>query len=192
MAISVVRRHERRFFVLAEILDQNRTDRGSRGLAVEVLPEAVTHAILSGCVIRAGYAGQIDDLFALRELVHRHRDRARSRADHYDHFVLGNEARLLLNRRIRLGLGVCHDILHFLAEHALLGLGRYLLDQLITFVDVLDGELHALELVFARFGVSAGARHGDAHRYRVAGCSVRPGPDRRMVRRQCPLYEVEW
>ncbi len=54
------------------------------------------------------------------------------------------------------------DQLHLLAEHALGDLGRDLLDQRMAAVDVLDGELHALELVFALHRIGAGARHGRA------------------------------
>ena len=71
-----------------------------------------------------------------------------------------------LHRLVRLGGGVGDADLHFLAEHALAGLGRDLLDQLVAAVDVLDRELPALELVLALHGVGAGARHRDADEHR--------------------------
>ena len=92
VAVGVVRRHERRLLVLAEVLDQHRADRVGRGLAVEVLAEAVAHAILAGGVVRAGDAGDVEHVLALRELVGRDRDRRRGRAGEQHGLVLGDEA----------------------------------------------------------------------------------------------------
>ena len=69
VAVGVVRRHERGLLVLAECLQQHRADRRGRGLAIEVLAEAVAHAVLAGGVVRAGDAGDVEHLLALRELV---------------------------------------------------------------------------------------------------------------------------
>ena len=103
VAVGVVRRHERRLLVLAEGLHQHRADRVGRGLAVEVLAEAVAHAVLAGGVVRAGDAGDVEHLLALGELVERHRDRRRGRAGHQDDLVLVDEGLLLLHRLVRLG-----------------------------------------------------------------------------------------
>jgi len=51
MAVRVVRRQIGGFFVFAEVLQHYRTDRRSRGLPVEVLTEAVAHAVLAGGVV---------------------------------------------------------------------------------------------------------------------------------------------
>ena len=61
-----------------------------------------------------------------------------------------------------LAAGVGDDELHLLAEHAFGDFGRDLLDQIVAAVDVLDGELHALEFVLALHRVGAGARHRGA------------------------------
>ena len=181
VAVGVVRRQIGRLLVLAEGLDQHRADRRRRGLAVEVLAEAVAHAVLAGGVVGAGDAAHEQHLFALRQLVQaRPRPRSRSAGDQH-RLVLGDEALLRLHRFVRLGGGVGDAVLHFLAEHALGGLGRDLLDQLMAAVDVLDRELVALELVFALHRIGAGARHGNADEHRGAGRTGRIGADRRLV-----------
>ena len=63
-----------------------------------------------------------------------------------------------------LAAAVGDDELDLLAEHALGHLRRDLLDQVMAFIDVVDGELHALELILALNGVRAGERHGGADR----------------------------
>ena len=54
VTVGVVRRQVGRLLVLAERLDQNRPNRRGRGLAEEILAEAVAHAVLAGGVVRAG------------------------------------------------------------------------------------------------------------------------------------------
>ena len=189
VAVRVVRRHVRGLAVLAERLHEDRTDRVRRGLAVEVLAEAVADAVLAGGVVGPGDAGDVQHLFALRELVERHRDRARRRARQQDRLVLGDEALLRLHRVVRLRGGVGDAVLHLLAEHALLGLRRDRLDQRMAVVDVLDRELVALELVLALHRIGAGARHRDADEDAVALRAGRPGADRRLVRRERPRGE---
>ena len=181
VAVGVVRRHVRHFFVLAELLDQHRRNRGRGGLAEEILAEAVAHAILAGGVVRAGDAAHEQHLFALRQLVERDRDRARRAAGDHHRLVLADETLLRLHRFVRLGGGVGDAELHFLAEHALGGLGRNLLEQFVAFIDVLDGKLVALEFVLALHRVSAGARHRGADEHRIARRAGRIGADRRMV-----------
>ena len=181
MAVGIVRRHERRLLVLAVRLDQHRADRVGRGLAVEVLAEAVAHAVLAGRVVRAGDAGDVEHLLALRELVERDRDRARGRAGHQHDLVLVDEGLHLLHRLVRLGGTVGDEQVDLLAEQALGDLGRDLLEQRIAVVDVLDRELPALELVFALHRIGAGARHGGGDIDRVAFRAGRPGADRRLV-----------
>src|SRR5215510_12368679 len=88
MTVSVVRCHERRLAVLTELLDQHRPYGVRRSLAVEVLTEAVAHAILSSRVVRARNAGDIEDFFALGELVKRDSYRTRSRPGHQHDLVL--------------------------------------------------------------------------------------------------------
>ena len=57
-------------------------------------------------------------------------------------------------------------------------------------VDVLDGKLHALELIFALHRIGAGARHGGADGHRWALRAGRPGADRRLICRVC-RHEAE-
>ena len=183
MPVGVVGRHVRHLLVLAEFLDKNRSDSRRRGLAEEILAYAVTHAILAGGVVRTGDAADEQHLFALRQLVERDRDRARSAAGDHHRLVLGNEALLRLHGLVRLGGGIGDAELQLLAKHALLRLRRDLLDQFVALVDVLDRELIALELVFTLHGIGAGARHRHADEYRVALANLparcRSAPDRR-------------
>src|SRR3954462_5111914 len=109
------------FFVLAELLDQHRRNRSRSGLAEEILPEAVAHAILAGGVVGAGDAAHEQHLFALRQLVERDRARPRGAAGDHARLVLADEALLRLHRLVRLGRGVGHAELYLLAEHALGG-----------------------------------------------------------------------
>jgi len=95
--------------------------------------------------------------------------------------VLGDEALLRLHRVVRLGGGVRHLQLQLLAEHALLGPGRDALDERVAGVEVLDGELPALQLVLALLGVGAGARHRHADAHHLALHAGRPGAERRVV-----------
>ena len=180
MTVGVVRRHERRLFVLAEGLEQDGADRIRRGLAVEALAERVARAVLAGGVVGAGDRHQIENLLALGELVERHRHRRRGRAGHGDDLVLVDEALLFLHRVVRLGAAIRDHQIDLLAEHALGDLGRDLLDQRMAGVDMLDGQLHALEFVFALHRIGAGARHGGADADRWAGRAGRPGAERRM------------
>ncbi len=131
VTVGVVRRQIGGLLVLAEGLDHHRADRRRRRLAVEALAEAVAHAVLAGGVVRAGNRDHVEDVFALGELVERHRDRRRRRTGHQYDLVLGDEALLRLDGFVRLGGRVGNDELHLLAEHALLGLGRDLLDQVM-------------------------------------------------------------
>ena len=78
------------------------------------------------------------------------------------------------------------DELHLLAEHAFCHLRRDLPDEVIALVEVLDCELHPLELVLALDGVSARARHRGADRDRVALRPGRPGAERRLIVRIGP------
>ena len=186
VTVGVVRRQVGGLLVLAEGLDQDRADRRGRGLAVEVLAETVAHTILAGRVVRSGDAADEQHLLALCQLVQCDRDRARRAAGDHHRLVFADEALLRLHRLVRLGGGIRDAVLQFLAEHALGGLGRYLLDQLMAAVDVLDRELIALEFVFALHRVGAGARHADADEHRGTGLHR---PDRcrsRAVRRRRP------
>ena len=160
---------------LPKVLTSERADRGRGGLAVEVLTEAVAHAILAGGVVGTGDAAHEQHLFALRQLVQRDRDRTRGAAGDHHRLVLADEALLRLHRFVRLGRGVRDAVLQFLAENTLGGLGRDLLDQLMAAVDVLDREFVALEFVFALHRIGAGARHGNTDENRGAG---RTRPDR--------------
>src|SRR5262249_34049515 len=60
-------------------------------------------------------------------------------------------------------------------------LGRDALDERVAGVNVLDGELPALQLVLALLGVGAGARHRDTDGDELALDAGRPGAERRMV-----------
>ncbi len=51
----------------------------------------------------------------------------------------------------------------------------------MSLVDVLDGKLHALELILALHRVSTGPRHGGADRHRRALRAGRPGAERRLI-----------
>ena len=62
-----------------------------------------------------------------------------------------------------------------LAQYALGRLGRDLLDQVIARIEVLNGKLHAFELILALNGVGARTRNGGADRDRVALRAGRPG-----------------
>ena len=77
-----------------------------------------------------------------------------------DDLVLVDEGLLLLHGLVWLGGRVGDHQFDLLAEHAFGHFRRDLLHQVVAVIDVLDGELHAFELVFARHGVGAGARHG--------------------------------
>src|SRR6185312_11835412 len=59
--------------------------------------------------------------------------------------------------------------------------GRDRLHQRVTLVDVLDGELHALELVGPLGRVATGERHAGAGVDGAAGRAGRPRADRRLV-----------
>ena len=83
------------------------------------------------------------------------------------------------------------DELDLLAEHALGHLRRDLLDQVVALVEMLDGELHALELVFALRGVRAGAGDSGADCDQVAPRAGRPGAERRLVLRIGPVNLAE-
>jgi methylmalonyl-CoA mutase cobalamin-binding subunit len=74
VTVGVVRRHERRLSVLAEVLQQYGTDVGSRRLPEEILAEAVADAVFSGGVVGPGNAGYVENLLPLRELVGSHGD----------------------------------------------------------------------------------------------------------------------
>ena len=126
-------------------------------------------------------AGHVENLLALGELVERDRDRRRGRAGHQDDLVLVDEGLLLLNRLIWFGGAVGRHELDRLAEHALVHFRRDRLHQRMVFIDVVDGELHALELVVARSGVRAGERHRGPDGDRIARRASRPSADRRLV-----------
>ena len=55
----------------------------------------------------------------------------------------------------------------------------------MALIEVLDGKLHAFELILALHGVGAGPRNGGADRDRVPLRSVRPGAERRLVFGEC-------
>ena len=161
----------------------------ARSLAIEALAEAVARAVLAGGVVGAGNRHQIEDVLALGELVERNGDRRRGRAGHRDDLVVGDELLLLLHGVVGLGGGVGDDQRHLLAEHALVTLGAICLMHVVSLVDVLDGELHALELVFTLRRVGAGARHGRADGDGRAGRARRPCSDRRLVLRPGAAHE---
>src|SRR5262249_23558046 len=181
MTVSVVRCHERRLAVLTELLDQHRPYGVRRSLAVEVLTEAVAHAILSSSVVRARNAGDIETFFALGELVKRDSYRTRSRPGHQHDLVLVDKGLFLLHRLVRLGGAVSDDKIDLLAQQALAYFGRNFFQQRVAVVDVLDRKLPTLELVFALHGVGAGARHSRPDINGVALRAFRPGADRRVV-----------
>ncbi|MGY3287689.1 hypothetical protein ACVWWP_000756 [Bradyrhizobium sp. LM3.6] len=120
-------------------------------------------------------------MLTLGELVERDRDGAGRTAGDHDRLVLADEALLRLHRLVRLGRGIGDAELQLFAEHALAGLGRYLLDQIMAAVDVLDRELVTLELVLALHGVGAGARHRDADEGGGTRDPRGVGTDRRLV-----------
>ena len=64
--------------------------------------------------------------------------------------------------------------------------GAICLDQVVALIEVLDGKLHALELILALYGVGARTRHGSADRDRVALRAGRPSADGRLVIRVRP------
>src|SRR5262245_13947558 len=181
MAVGVIRRQVCRLLVFADALDDDRSDRSGSRLTVKTLPEAVAHTVLSRCVVGAGNASHIEDLLPLCQLIESDGNRARGGARNQNGLVFRNEAGLFLNGGVGLGLGVGDTILDLLAQHPLAGLWRNLLDQVVSTVDVLDGELVAFEFVLALHGVGACARHRDADEERGSRRSGRVGSDWSML-----------
>jgi hypothetical protein len=147
--------------------------------------------VLAGGVVRAGNAGDVEHLLALGEFVERDRDRRGGRTEHQRDLVVVDEGLLALHRLVRLGAAVGDDELDLLAKEALGDLGGDLLDQRMAGVDVLDGKLHALELVLSRFSVGAGAWHRGADGHRGAGAAVRKRADRRLISGERTVDECE-
>jgi hypothetical protein len=58
-------------------------------------------------------------------------------------------------------------------------------------VDVLDGKLHALELVLSRFSVGAGTRHRGPDGHRGSGAAVRERADGRLIGGERAVHECE-
>src|SRR5690606_24038057 len=113
---------------------------GSRvGMMAE--PEAVTAAILSG-----GVAGTTDDrevqcLGSVAGILQGDGHRAADASRNHHGLVLTDEARGSLHSAVRFGLRVTDGQHQLLAQNALLGEGRYLLDSWVALVDEFSRKL---------------------------------------------------
>ena len=149
VAIGVIGRQIGDFLVLAERLYELGSDRLRGGLAVEAFTEGIADAILAGGVVRARNPREIDHLLAVGDLVVGDRLGARDAAGDHDRLVVADELRQVLHGGVRLGFAVGDAEFDLLAEDALLDIGRDFLHQRVAFVQMLDGQLIALDEVLS-------------------------------------------
>ena len=117
----------------------------------------------------------------MSELVKRHGHCRRRRTRHQQNLVLVDEGLNFLHRLIGLGGAVSSKQVDLLAEQTLVDLGRYLLEERIAVVDVLDCKLPTFEFIFSLNRVSAGTRNGRGDIDGVTLRACRPSANRRMI-----------
>src|SRR5690606_27072200 len=137
--------------ISAVLFSEERRNRDAGLVSVEEMAEAVTALVLPGGIVGVREPSHVDNAFFLAQALSSDCNAGRDAAAHHDDLIALDHAARTLAGCVSIGLSVAGYVLDLLAQDAVAferpRLHRVQHSAVALTIDVLDGELVALELI---------------------------------------------